>query len=59
MAKQPWLIATIGLVMAVALFIAGVVTWRMMSPDFLRPAHRSLAPGRAPYRLHPLRAELL
>jgi len=57
---RPWLVPLIALVAATGLFIAGVVTWRMMSPDFLSwPTHRSLAPGRPPYRLHPLRAELL
>ena len=53
------------LVVGVALFIAGVAAWRMTSPvhtppSCLPPCSNSLAPSfAAPYRLHPLRAELL
>lgn len=53
------------LVAGVALFAGGVVAWRMMSPvhapsSCLPPCSNSLAPSfAAPYRLHPLRAELL
>jgi hypothetical protein len=57
--KRAWLIPLIALVLAVALFVAGVVEWRMFSPacDTKLVGCRLALPP--PHRLHPLRAELL
>jgi len=58
-------ISIAALVVAAALFVAGMAAWRMTAPvhtppSCLPPCSNSLAPSfAAPYRLHPLRAELL
>ena len=57
--KHPWLVWTIALVVAVAVFIAAVVTWRMFSTLPGCPPNASCAAPPPPHRLHPLRAELL
>ncbi len=46
---------------SLALAIAGLVVWREMSPPFadFPDGHRLLVAFPPPYRLHPLRAELL
>jgi hypothetical protein len=56
---RPWLIPTVAAALALAFFIAGVVTWRMM-PDMPSCSPNSLCFELLPsHRLHPLRAELL
>ena len=56
---RPWLISTIAFVVAVALFVAGIVTWRMFSTWPHCSGHFSCGAPPPPHRLHPLRAELL
>ena len=58
--KRPRLISTIALVVAVVLFVAGVVMWRLFSTWPHCSGHVYCgAPPPPPHRLHPLRAELL
>ena len=60
--RCPWLIPVIAVVAAVALFVAGVVVWRMTStPGPVSPGRRGIffVYFPPPHRLHPLRAELL
>lgn len=65
MARRPWRVPVLASLIAAALLVAGVVTWRMMSTPVLLPScwpnsPCSLSPSLgSPYRLHPLRAELL
>ncbi|MEP6642101.1 MAG: hypothetical protein ABJB93_09370 [Gaiellales bacterium] len=57
--RRPWLIPTAAGAGALALFIAGVLTWRMM-PGIPGCSPNTLCPAVVPAdRLHPLRAELL
>lgn len=64
MVRHPWLVPVLASLIAVALLVAGVVTWRMMSTPVLLPSCPpnttcSLGPSLgSPYQLHPLRAEL-
>ena len=63
--RRPWLIPLVASLVAVALFVAGVVAWRMTSMKVIgQPCPPNMLcaelPGAyAPHRLHPLRAELL
>jgi hypothetical protein len=57
--KRAWLIPLIALVLAAALFVAGVVEWRMFSPACPGDSVGCLLALPPPHRLHPLRAELL
>ncbi|HEX5559461.1 MAG TPA: hypothetical protein VFX13_17735 [Gaiellales bacterium] len=65
MVRRPSVVLVLASLIAVALFVAGVVTWRMMSTPVLLPSCPpntacSLGPSLgSPYQLHPLRAELL
>jgi len=54
-----WLISTIALVVTLALFVAGLVTWRMFSTLPACPPHVICGAPPPPHRLHPFRAELL
>ncbi len=56
---RPWLIPTAAAVVALALFVAGVVTWRMMPGVRPCPPNSLCFMPLPPHRLHPLRAELL
>jgi hypothetical protein len=52
---------TVAAIAAVAFFVAGVVLWRMASPNLhvTSPYHHAVPSALLPHRLHPLRAELL
>jgi len=56
---RPWLIPTAAAAVALALFIAGVVTWRMMPGIPYCPPNSLCYLPLPAHRLHPLRAELL
>jgi hypothetical protein len=57
--RRPWLISTAAAAVALALFIAGVVTWRMMPGLPSCPPNSLCYLPLSTHRLHPLRAELL
>jgi hypothetical protein len=55
---RPWLIPAVAAAAALALFVAGVVTWRMMPGVRPCPPNSLCFTLLPPHRLHPLRAEL-
>jgi hypothetical protein len=57
--RRPWLIPTAAAAVALALFIAGVLTWRMMPGVRPCPPNTLCVLPLGAHRLHPLRAELL
>jgi hypothetical protein len=59
MTRSWWVIPTIASVAAAALFVAGVIEWRMFSTLPACPADAFCGAPPPVYRLHPLRAELL
>jgi hypothetical protein len=59
MVRRPWLLPVLASLMAVALLVTGVVTWRMMSPPACRVSGAIFCFASPEHRLHPLRAELL
>jgi hypothetical protein len=56
--RPPWLVSTIAAAVALALFIAGLLTWRIM-PGIPQCSPKTLCFMLPAHRLHPLRAELL
>jgi len=65
MARRGWLLLVVAVLVSVALFVAGVVVWRMTATPLLVPpcpAHTTCSLEPTPgvsYRVHPLRAEML
>jgi hypothetical protein len=59
MVRRPWLVPALASLIAVALLVAGIVTWRMMSPPACQVAGAVFCVATPAHRLHPLRAELL
>lgn len=58
MVRRPWLVPVLASLIAVALLVAGVVTWRMMSPPACHVRGAIFCFASPEHRLHPLRAEL-
>jgi hypothetical protein len=56
---RPWLIPTAAAAVALALFIVGVLTWRMVPGSPQCSPHTLCFEAVPGHRLHPLRAELL
>jgi hypothetical protein len=56
--RRAWLVPVVAAVATVALFVAGVVAWRMTSGP-VPPGRFYFPASHPPHRLHPLRAELL
>ncbi len=59
MRLRPWLIPAVAAVVALGLFVAGMVTWRMTPGVRPCPPNSLCLTLLPPHRLHPLRAELL
>jgi hypothetical protein len=59
MVRRSWLVPVLASLIAVALLVAGVRAWRMVSQPICYVAGRLLCVVSPEHRLHPLRAELL